>query len=131
MNEEVAFDEHPKFHKDFEKFCKKHQQGNLAFNHLKRLLSLHFSSSGQNNPYFTLKTLHRVDKIGQNIIAYKVIMNTKGLSQGQSPRICFWVRGPLITFLCMGSHIENYKDSELKELIKKCICDLDSSVIFL
>ncbi len=130
MNEEIAFDEHPRFHKDFKTFCKKHQQGILALRYLKNLLSIHFAPVNKNNPCFTLKTLHRVDRIGPNVVVYKVTMNTKGLSSGQSPRICIWVRGPLITFLCMGSHVENYKDSELKEELKKCIKDLDNSVVF-
>lgn len=126
---QIEFDEHPTFSKEFEKFCKKYQQCSLAYRHLKTLLSIHFHPNNQNNPQFTLKVLHRLEGIGPNIVAYKIIMNTKGLSQGQAPRVCFWIRGNLITFLCFGSHIANYKDSELRELVRTRVKELDPSVI--
>lgn len=126
---QIEFDEHPRFAKDFTKFCRKHQQAKLAYRHLKNLLSLHFHPNSKNNPQFSLKVLHRVDNIGLNLVVYKVVMNTKGISHGQAPRICFWVRGTLITFLCFGSHINNYKDSELKDLAKRCIKELDPNVV--
>lgn len=126
---EIEFDEHPSFTKDFGKLCKKYQQCTLAYRYLKTLLSLHFRPNNHNNPRFTLKVLHRLESIGPNILVYKVVMNTKGLSQGQAPRICFWIRGNLITFLCFGSHIDNYKDSELRDLAKQRIQQLESSII--
>lgn len=128
-NLQIEFNEHPKFTKEFEKFCKKYHQSTLAYRHLCTLLSLHFNPNNKHNPQFSLKVLHRLENIGTNLIAYKVIMNTKGLSQGQAPRICLWVRGTLITFLCFGTHMDNYKDSELRELVKVRIKELDTTVV--
>lgn len=79
---------------------------------------------------FTPKVLRRIDRIGVNIEVYKVTMSVKGLRQGQSPRVCFRFVGNLIVFLCFGTHIENYKDSQLKELVKKRIRELDPDVQF-
>lgn len=124
----IDFGEHPRFNKEFNKFCKKHQQAQLAYRHLKNLLSLHFHPNNK-NPKFSLKVLHRLENIGPNLSVYKVVMNTKGISHGQAPRICFWVRGMLITFLCFGTHIDNYKDSELRKLVKQCIKELDPEAI--
>lgn len=83
---QIEFDEHPRFVKEFEKFCKKYQQASLAYRYLKTLLAIHFHPKQGNNPQFTLKVLHRLEGIGPNLLAYKVIMHTKGLSQGQAPR---------------------------------------------
>lgn len=126
---QIEFNEHPSFERDFGKFCKKYQQCTLAYRHLKTLLSLHFHPNNHNNPQFTLKVLHRLESVGPNVSAYKVVMNTKGLSQGQAPRICFWIRGNLITFLCFGSHMDNYKDSELRDLVKQRIQQLEPSTV--
>lgn len=120
--------EHPKFLREINKFNNKYDRG-IGFRQLKTLLEKHFHPT---NPQITLssKVLRRVDKLGANIEVYKVIMSVKGLRSGQSPRVCFRHAGNLITFLCFGSHIENYKDSELKELIKKRIKELDPLVVF-
>lgn len=129
MDLSVEFDEHPSFEKEFKKFSKKYPNGSSAFRHLRTLLSIHFLPKNKNNPQFTLKVLHRVEGIGTNVVVYKIIMATKGLKHGQSPRICFWLRGLYITFLCFGTHIDNYKDSELRELAKRRIRELDPTVI--
>ncbi|MBI3955556.1 hypothetical protein HY338_03860 [Candidatus Gottesmanbacteria bacterium] len=125
----IEFNEHPRFTKEFEKFCKKYHQASLAYRHLRTLLSFHFHPNNKSNPKFSLKVLHRLEDIGPNLTAYKVAMNTKGLSQGQAPRVCFWIRGPLITFLCFGTHIDNYRDSELRKQAKVRIKELDPGVV--
>jgi len=124
----VSFLEHSSFSREIKKFNKKYDRG-IGFRHLKRLLKLHFHPTGSQFK-ITPKVLKRVDRIGTNIEVHKVIMSVKGLRQGQSPRVCFRFVGNLIIFLCFGTHIENYKDSELKELIKKRIKELDPGVQF-
>jgi hypothetical protein len=121
---EVSFDEHPRFNKKFSKFCKRYPQAEDGFRHLKKLLSTHFHPQNQ-NPILTPTVLNQMDGIGPNVRAFKITMNTKGLSQGQAPRLCFWLRGNLITFLCFGSHIDNYKHSVLIQEVRRCIKELD------
>ena len=125
---DISFSEHPSFSKEIEKFNKKHD-GGIGFESLKRLLEEHFHLTNSQMK-FTPKVLRRVDRIGVNIEVYKVTMSVKGLRQGQSPRVCFRFVGNLIVFLCFGTHIENYKDSELKKLVKKRIRELDPDVQF-
>jgi hypothetical protein len=124
----VVFLEHKSFSREIKKFNKKHD-GGIGYNQLKKLLKIHFHpTSGQQ--VFTSKVLRRVSRLGANLEVYKIIMRVKNLSSGQSPRVCFRVEGTLITFLCYGSHSENYKDDQLKELIKARIKELDKDVEF-
>lgn len=124
----ISFSEHPSFSREIKKFNKKHD-GGIGFRSLKKLLEQHFHPTNSQLK-LTPKVLRRVDRIGANIEVYKVTMSVKGLRQGQSPRLCFRFVGNLIIFLCFGTHIENYKDSELKELVKKRIKDFDPGVQF-
>lgn len=123
---EISFVEHSTFAREIKKFNKKHD-GGIGFTSLKRLLKIHFHPT---NPQIVLppKVLRRVENLGSNVQVYKVRMAVKGLSSGQSPRICFRVEGGLVTFLCYGSHVDDYKDSELRELTKRRIRDMDSAV---
>ena len=125
---QVSFLEHPSFSKEIKKFNKKYD-GGVGFRHLKKLLCLHFHSTDKQLS-FSSKVLKRVNKIGSNIEVYKVIMRVKGLRQGQSPRVCFRHVGNMIVFLCFGTHIDNYKDSELKKEVKIRIRELDPTVEF-
>lgn len=124
----VSFLEHTSFAREIKKFNKKYD-GGIGYKSLKKLLELHFHPVNK-QIVFTPKVLRRIDKLGANIEVYKITMRVKALSSGQSPRVCFRYVGNLIVFLCFGSHIDNYKDSELKELIKQRIRDLDPNVQF-
>lgn len=126
----ISFQEHPTFSKEIEKFLKKHDDG-TGFRHLQKLLSIHFHPViSQRQITLTPKVLRRIDRLGANVEVYKVTMRVKGLSSGQSPRVCFRHAGNLIAFLCFGTHIDNYKDSQLKEDVKSRILELDPGVIF-
>lgn len=125
---EVSILEHKSFAREIKKFNKKYD-GGIGYKSLKKLLQIHFHPT-QKQVVFTPKILKRVDNLGANIEVYKVTMRVKNLRSGQSPRICFRFEGNLITFLCYGSHIDDYKDSKLREIIKKRIRELDPDVEF-
>jgi len=122
----ISFLEHPSFSKEIKKFNKKYD-GGMGFRHLKKLLELHFHPV-KKQLSFSQQVLRKIDRLGVNVEVYKVIMRVKGLRSGQSPRVCLRIVGNMIVFLCFGTHIDNYRDSELKKLIKKRILDLDSKV---
>lgn len=125
---EISFLEHPSFTREISKFNKKYDSG-VGYKSLKRLLQLQFNPVNKVT-VFTPKVLRRIDNLGANIHGFKVIMRVKNLSSGQSPRICFIVEGNLITFLCYGSHIDDYKDSRLRELIKKRAKEINNTIQF-
>ena len=122
----ISFIEHPSFTREISKFNKKYD-GGLGYKSLRRLLSLQFHPTARQT-VLTPKVLRRIDKLGANVQVYKVIMRVKGLSSGQSPRVCFRFVGNLISFLCFGSHINNYKGDELRAVIKKRVVELDPEV---
>ena len=99
----VTFQEHPSYSKEINKFCKKHGDSS-APRHLENLLCIHFHPElAKRQLALTPQVLKRVDRLGVNIEVYKVIMRFKGLSSGQSPRVCFRHVGNLIIFLCFGT----------------------------
>lgn len=125
----ISFIEHSSFSKEILKFNKKYDGGGIGFKSLKKLLEQQLNITNR-QIILSPTVLRRVDHLGANLEVYKITMRVKGLSSGQSPRVCFRYVGNLIVFLCFGTHIDNYKDSELKEAIKKRIKDLDPDVQF-
>jgi hypothetical protein len=125
----ISFLEHPSFSKEITKFNKKYDGGGIGYKSLKRLLEQQLNPANR-QIILSSTILRRVDNLGANLEVYKITMRVKGLSSGQSPRVCFRYVGNLIVFLCFGTHIDNYKDSELKKEIKARIEDLDPEVQF-
>jgi len=124
----ISFLEHKSFTREIKKFNKKHD-GGIGYKSLKKLLKKHFHLT-KKEISLPPAVLKRINNLGANIEVYKVIMRVKGIRSGQSPRVCFRVEGNLITFLCYGSHSEDYRDNQLRERIKKRIKELDPDVQF-
>lgn len=124
---EICFQCHPKFEDELGRLGRGHPTTNIDYKHLCKLLSLHFDPD---NPVLSIspKNLKRVDNVGSNIRVYKVNMAIQGLSKGQSPRVYIWLETQTIWFLCMGTHVDNYDDSKLRELAKKRIMELNPNI---
>ena len=54
----------------------------------------------------------------------ELVIPNSGLRPNQWPRMWFLVKGAIIAFLCISSHIDNYKDSEMDRLVLSRISDL-------
>ena len=54
----------------------------------------------------------------------ELVVPNAGLRPNQYPRVWFAVRGAVIAFLCMGTHMDNYKDLEMDRLALARITDL-------
>lgn len=124
---EICFSSHPGFGKEFSKFERKAPLAKLALKHLKKLLSVQFHPK---TPTIVIskQNLRRVDKIGEGTHVYKVFMAVRGLRRFQRPRIYFWLETNNICFLCMGTHMDNYDDAQLKKKAKKRIKELNPNV---
>jgi len=70
----------------------------------------------------------KLHRITQNDIwtlwKIELVIPNSGLRPNQWPRMWFVVRGAIIAFLCISSHIDNYKDSEMDRLALSRISDL-------
>ena len=110
---EIQITTDSRFDKKWKKFGDKYE-GEKALDELKRLLEKQFDNSSPDiiGPNSIWQVPHTGD-----IDMWKVICATKGLKKSQSPRIYFLKHHKnIITFLCFGSHIKNYKDVELRKI---------------
>jgi len=68
--------------------------------------------------------LHRVS---QNDIwtlwKIELVIPNSGLRPNQWPRMWFVVKGAIIAFLCISSHIDNYNDEEMNRLALSRVSD--------
>jgi len=114
---EIQITTHSRFDKEWEKFCNKHTEGKKALEQLKRLLKKQFDDSSPD--VIGPKSIWRVPHTG-DINIWKVICAIKGLKKKQSPRIYLAKHHKnIITFLCFNSHIQNYKNGELRAIAIK------------
>ena len=68
--------------------------------------------------------LHRVTQNDSWILWKTELPLVKsGLRQNQYPRLWFVVKGSIIAFLCISSHIENYNDKEMSQLALSRVSD--------
>jgi|SRR3989344_996487 len=69
--------------------------------------------------------LHRVS---QNDIwtlwKTELVVPNSGLRPNQWPRVWFAVKGGVVVFLCIGSHVDNYDDNEMNRLASSRVGDM-------
>ncbi|KKT39732.1 hypothetical protein A2W54_02235 [Candidatus Giovannonibacteria bacterium RIFCSPHIGHO2_02_43_13] len=62
----------------------------------------------------------KLHRITQNDIwalwKVELVMPNSGLRPNQFPRMWFAVKGTIIVFLCISSHVDNYNDEEMNHL---------------
>ena len=113
----MIYSSHPKFAKEIGSFLKKHHQDDGWLFKLQNLLTSHFEKE--------------TVRLGVNVLApvgeyreyklWKIYMAVGGVSKNDRPRVCFAKKDQGVIFLCFGTHVENYKTSELIFLGKKRI----------
>jgi len=69
----------------------------------------------------------KLHRISQNDIwtlwKIELVIPNSGLRPSQFPRMWFVVRGGIIVFLCIATHIDNYKDQEMDRLALSRVTD--------
>ena len=109
---EIKITRHSNFLKEWKKFCRKFIEGNKAIIDLEQLLKKHFSSNS--GPVIGPKSLYLASNTG-DIEMWKVYCAVKGLRKNQRPRIYFFKYSDnKISFLCFGTHLNNYNDQKLR-----------------
>lgn len=54
----------------------------------------------------------------------ELVVPKSNLRPNQYPRVWFAVKGAVIAFLCMGNHMDNYKDAEMDKLALTRLTDI-------
>ena len=69
----------------------------------------------------------KLHRITQNDIwkmwKIELVVPNAGLRPNQYPRVWFAVKGEVIVFLCMGTHIDNYDDEKMNKIAMSRVTD--------
>lgn len=70
----------------------------------------------------------KLHRISQNDIwtlwKVEMVVPGAGLRPNQYPRVWFAVKGSVVVFLCIGTHIDNYDDGEMDRLAMSRVSDV-------
>ncbi len=70
----------------------------------------------------------KLHRISQNDIwtlwKVELVVPNSGLRPNQWPRVWFAVKGAVLVFLCIGSHVDNYNDNDMYTLALSRVGDM-------
>lgn len=113
-----CFTHHPYFTKELEEFISKHclddASADEAIKNIQNLLIQHFYKK---NMKFTSKHLGLAQGFsGFTVYWLHLVIPNCNLSRTQLPKSYFYKTDNHICFLCLDSHIQNYKDAKLRSV---------------
>lgn len=115
----VCFVHHSLFLGELDEFIDKHGNGDIStqesVRHIERLLTTHFTKM----PQFTSKHIGRAQGFsGYEVYWLHMVIPycNLNLSRTQLPKAYFYKQDHHLCFLCLDSHLEEYKDAKLKKL---------------
>jgi len=111
-----CFFHHQSFMIELDQFISKHgtQEASLeeTIDHIENLLFAHFY---KRSPMFTQKHLGLAQGFsGFTVYWLHMVIPNCNLSRTQFPKAYFYKTDGHISFLCLDSHIQNYKDAKLR-----------------
>lgn len=115
-NQPCRFIHHPKFLQELGEFIGRHSDGQVTIDetvgNIERLLLIHFYKKDLK---FTAKHLGIAQGFsGFTVYWIHMVIPNSNLSRTQLPKGYFYKQNGHICFLCLDSHLQNYKDSKLK-----------------
>ncbi len=121
----MEFRHHPAFEGDLSKFLKRHCRGEetceTVLKHAHKLLAQFFSKQCSISP----DHLGLAPGFGDHpIYFYRLIIPNSGLKRTQYPKSYFYKQDMLISLLCCDSHLDGYKDAQLRETAKKRLYEM-------
>jgi len=113
-----CFIHHPNFIEELGQFVGKHCSQDTsteeAMGNIQRLLFTHFYKK---SPMFTQKHLGQAQGFsGFTVFWIHMVIPNCNLSRTQFPKAYFYKTEDHLCFLCLDSHIQNYKDSKLRSV---------------
>lgn len=95
-----------------------------GFKTFERLCEVQFSPTNPRQIIAPAK-LHRITQNDiWTIWKVELVIPDSGLRPNQCPRMWFAVKGAVVAFLCISTHIDNYKDIEMDKLALSRVTDL-------
>lgn len=92
-----------------------------AVRHIEKLLLIHFTKMTQ----FTPKHLGRAQGFGGYAVYWlHMIIPSCNLSRTQFPKVYFYKEDHHICFLCLDSHVDDYKDAKLRKLAETRLTEM-------
>lgn len=118
----IEFIDHPSFKKETAKLTRRFSFLDKALGSFKMLCEFQFHPLNPQQRIAPAK-LHRVT---QNDLwsIWKVELSVPNVRQNQSPRVWFAVKGSIIAFLCIASHVDNYDDNQMSQKAIERVTDI-------
>lgn len=113
----ITYFHYSSFEQELQEFINKHTDSDYtairAIKETENLLSVHFCRTEQ----FTPKNMGLAPNTGAYKIYFlkRLVIGNTGLSKEKFPKCYFLMIDHKIGFLCLGSHVENYKDEKLRK----------------
>jgi hypothetical protein len=118
----LEFITHPKFDQETADICGKFPGFAFGLEAAKKIMMKHFHPVSPQTVIAPGK-IHRV-KDCDDFVLWKLEVAVPGLKSNQSPRTWFAVRGGLLAFVVVHSHVENYDNNEMDRLAEVRAHDL-------
>ena len=124
----MKFHHHPKFLDELDKFIGKSCSGNasveLTLKYIEKLIEGHLNGPSSISP----KLIGRAQGFGGHYVYwFKIIIPNGGLRKNQNPKSYFFFGENVISFLCIGSHLHNYKEPKLSRIARTRLNDIIQS----
>jgi hypothetical protein len=120
----IEFLYHDGLQKEIAALERRFRQLRDGFSAFERLCEVQFNPTDPKQIIAPAK-LHRITQNDLwTIWKVELVVPKAGLRPNQYPRVWFAVRGAVIVFLCMGTHIENYDDFALDQLAQARVTDV-------
>ena len=121
----MDFRHHPSFEAELNKFVKRHcrgeETGETVLKHAQNLLTKYFDKRCSISP----EHLAPARGFGDNpIFFYRLIIPNSDLRRTQYPKSYFYKQDTLISMLCCDSHLDGYKDAQLRDIARKRLFEM-------
>lgn len=122
----LDFQHHPKFLEELESFvshsCSGNSSADLTIQYHQNLLNEQFCGS---SPVYTKKHMGAAQGFGAYSVYWLHMIIPEGkLTRTQNPKCYFLKLDGIISFLCLDSHISDYKDSKLRKIANQRLNDI-------
>jgi hypothetical protein len=127
MPPHCKFNHHPKFVSDLDDFigksCSSNASSDQTITYMENLLGIHFF--GNVGPQFSGKHFGQAQGFGAFTVYFlHMAVPNGGLSRTKYPKAYLLKYDDNLCFLCLDSHITNYKDSKLRKIAEERINDI-------